>query len=70
MALLVVTVLSVLSSVDWIAWLSLRDTNAGVRAAILSALTSLVLALGRAATRLLSMHRDARGKKADKNTAN
>ena len=64
--LILLVIMAVLSSVDWIAWLSLRDTDAGVRAAILSALTSLVLSLGRACVRLLTTRPGAGTDYADK----
>jgi hypothetical protein len=44
---------AILGSVDWIAWLALHGTGSDVRAAILGALTSLILALGRVCSRLL-----------------
>jgi len=50
------TLLAVLGSLDWIAWLSLRGADPALRATIISALTGLALVLSRASTRLLSLH--------------
>ena len=52
-------VLAVLGSVNWIAWLALRSGGSAVMcAATVSALTTLVLALGRACARLLGSGED------------
>jgi hypothetical protein len=51
-------VLAVLGSVDWIAYLALRSAGPAVCAAIIGALTTLALALGRACSRLLGPGRD------------
>lgn len=52
-AVAVVLALAVLGSVDWIAYLALRSAGPAVAAAVLGALTTLALALGRACSRLL-----------------
>lgn len=56
----VLVVLAVFVSVDWIAYLALHSASPAVCAAIVAALTTLALALGRVCSALLGPGRDER----------
>ena len=64
-ATVVGTVIAAFGSVDWIAWLALRGADPAARTTILSTLTGLVLALGRASTRLLALRFSVRSNTED-----